>query len=170
MLNLVDNSTVLAVVQYPAYYFELFYSVREVRKPGAELQLVTAYDEILTLPKSEDEKESPIEINSFEVRISNELRKLLAAHQSQHPIDNLLNYMALQLPLQIVYVLDQLYFADRYLASDRTSQQVLRSLESEIRLICRNGLRQELDSAHVNYALALFEQLLASRIELRTRV
>jgi hypothetical protein len=28
MLNLVDNSTVLAVVQYPAYYFELFYSVR----------------------------------------------------------------------------------------------------------------------------------------------
>jgi hypothetical protein len=62
------------------------------------------------------------------MRIGNELRKLLAAHQSQHPIDNLLNYMALQLPLQIVYVLDQLYFADRYLSSDRASPQVLRSL------------------------------------------
>ena len=44
MLNLVDNSTVLAVVQYPSYYFELFYSIREVRKPAVELQLVTIYD------------------------------------------------------------------------------------------------------------------------------
>jgi hypothetical protein len=144
--------------------------VREVRKPGAELQLVTMYDEILTLHKGDNEKEAPIEINSFEMKISNELRKLLAAHQNQHPIDNLLNYMALQLPLQIVYVLDQLYFADRYLSNDRLSSQVLRSLEGEIRLICRNGLRQELDSAHVNYSLALFDQLLASRMELRTRV
>ena len=34
MLNLVDNSTVLAVIQYPNYYFELFYAVRELRKNG----------------------------------------------------------------------------------------------------------------------------------------
>jgi hypothetical protein len=62
------------------------------------------------------------------MKISNELRKLLATHQNQHPIDNLLNYMSLQLPLQIVYVLDQLYFADRYLGSDRASSQIIRSL------------------------------------------
>lgn len=62
------------------------------------------------------------------MKISNELRKLLGTHQSQHPIDNLLNYMSLQLPLQIVYVLDQLYFADKYLSSDRASPQILRAL------------------------------------------
>jgi hypothetical protein len=44
MLNLVDNSTVLAVIQYPNYYFELFYAVRELRKNGNDAQLVTIYD------------------------------------------------------------------------------------------------------------------------------
>lgn len=111
-----------------------------------------------------------MEINSFELKISNELRKLLATHQNQHPIDNLLNYMSMQLPLQIIYVLDQLYFAERYLSNEKTSPQILRHLEGEVKLICRNGLRQELDCAHINYTLALFDQLLASRIELRTRI
>lgn len=54
MLNLVDRSTVLAVIQCPAYYFELFYPVKEIRKPDVEVQLVTVYDEILTLHKADN--------------------------------------------------------------------------------------------------------------------
>jgi hypothetical protein len=44
MLNLVDSSTVLTVVQYPTYYFELFYAVRELKKNGNDAHVVTIYD------------------------------------------------------------------------------------------------------------------------------
>ena len=72
--------------------------------------------------------------------------------------------MNAQLPLQVTYSLDQLYLNQKYLSTDKPASQTIKNLDSEIKLICKNGLKQELDSKKINYNLALFNQLLNSRL------
>ena len=72
--------------------------------------------------------------------------------------------MNAQLPLQVTYSLDQLYLNQKYLSTDKSASQIIKNLDSEIKLICKNGLKQELDSKKINYNLALFNQLLNSRL------
>ena len=64
-----------------------------------------------------------------------------------------------QLPLQLIYIMDQFYVNYEYLSGDKNKKSILKNIEGEIKIVCRS-IFNEINEDRLLYCRLLCTQLL----------
>lgn len=56
------------------------------------------------------------------------LRRFINLDDIKYPIDNISNFMKEQVPLQIIYALDQIYLGIVYISSNKSRNNIIKNI------------------------------------------